>query len=428
MHSISTTYSVNCNGYTNDLFCPNFFKGLLYVKFLNLTRAFHLYLTCSTLTFTYKYIMLFLTFANVWSMSFFFLISYLLLITSLISYLLPIFQSFTKYTVSKTKTYFSFINSFDFFWILVTPLLLLVLLNNFWVGPVLSVWFGHLLFTAFQVKITYLILATFLFYFVVFTSTSYFTSREIYDFTIVTFHFLYWITFLFYANTIFTVIFIIEVLGALIFLLVITSTFSSTFFYRNLNLNYGHLFQQSTPHTYLQSILYIFWISLISSLNLFLFLLLFYFKILTLDWYLVEYIFIYFINTNTTKDIITLSLIWFVLLFSIFVKCGLAPVFIWKPTFFKGLPLYTLFFYITFFYSSFYVFVIHFILASLSEVFYFYIIFFWTLILLGLFFLLFIICETYYIKAFLAISSILNSLLVFLALASPHYLDILLVL
>jgi hypothetical protein len=271
-----------------------------------------------------------------------------------------------------------------------------------------------------------LLLITFWLYLLIFSSTSYFTSREIYDYVIVTLHFLYWVTLIFYSNTIFTVIFIIEVIGALIFLLVITSTFSSVFFYRNLNLNYGHLFQQSTPYTYLQSILYIFWISLVSSLNLFVFLLLFYYKILTLDWYVAEYVFLYFINTNTTRDIFALGVIWFVLLFSIFVKCGLAPLFIWKPTFFKGLPLYTLFFYITFFYSSFYLFIIHFLLSSLSEIFYFYVIFFWLLILVGLFFLFFMICETYYIKSFLAISSIINSLLVFLALATPHYVDLLL--
>lgn len=372
--------------------------------------------------------MMFLTFSNMWSFSFFFFISYLLLLISLITYLLPIFNSFTKYTVSKSKTYFSFINSFDLFWVMLTPILLLFMLNNIWVGPAISAWFGHVIFTSFQLKVTYLVLTTFALYLLIFISTTYFTSREIYDYTIVTFHFLYWITLIFYANTIFTVIFIIEVVGALIFLLVITSTFSSTFFYRNLNLNYGHLFQQSTPHTYLQSILYIFWISLISSLNLFVFLLLFYFKMLTLDWYIVEYIFLFFINVNSTKDIFSLGLIWFVLLFSLFVKCGLAPLFIWKPTFFKGLPLYTLFFYITFFYSLFYLFIINFLLSSLSEIFYFYIVFFWVLILIGLFFLFLIICETYYIKAFLAISSILNSLLVFLALATPHYIDILLVL
>lgn len=369
--------------------------------------------------------MIFLTFANMWSFSFFLLSSYLLLMMSLLIYLLPIFQSFTKFTTSKIKTYFSFINSFDLFWVLSIYIILVFTLYNLWTGPVCAVWFGHLVISSFQTKITYLVFLTFWFYLYVFSSTTYFTSREIFDYIIVIFQFLYWVNLIFYSNTIFTVIFIIEVIGALIFLLVITSTFSSTFFYRNLNFNYGHIFQQSTPHTYLQSILYIFWISLVSSLNLFLFLLLFYFKILTLDWYLTEYIFLYFINTNTTSDIFALGLIWFILLFAIFTKCGLAPLFIWKPTFFKGLPMYTLFFYITFFYSLFYIFIVNFLLTSLSEIFYFYIIFFWVLILLGLFTLFFIICETYYIKAFLAVSSIINSLLVFLALASPHYIDIL---
>ena len=369
--------------------------------------------------------MFFITCSNMWSFSFFLLISYLIFLISIITYLVPIFQTFTKYTVSKSKTYFSFINSFDIFWIYISSMLLFVLLLNLWVCPSFSIWFGHLVFTSFQLKISYLIFFTFTLYIIVFNSTVYFTSREIYDYSIVTFHFLYWVLLIFYANTIFTTIFIIEVIGALIFLLVITSTFSSTFFYRNLNLNYGHLFQQSTPHTYLQSILYIFWISLVSSLNLFVFLLLFYFKILTLDWSLIEYIFLYFVNVNNTKDIFALGLIWFIILFAIFVKSGLAPLFIWKPTFFKGLPLYTLFFYITFFYSLFYIFIIHFMLSSLSEVFFFYIMFFWIFILSGLFILLTIICETYYIKAFLAVSSIINSLLVFLALVSPHYVDIL---
>ena len=135
------------------------------------------------------------------------------------------------------------------------------------------------------------------------------------------------------------------------------------------------------------------------------------------------YVFLYFINTNNIKDIFSLGLIWFIMLFAIFVKCGLAPLFIWKPTFFKGLPLYTLFFYIVFFYSLFYIFIIHFLLSYLAEVFVFYIMFFWIFVLSGLFVLLVIICETYYIKAFLAISSIINSLLVFLMLASPHYVD-----
>jgi len=45
-------------------------------------------------------------------------------------------------------------------------------------------------------------------------------------------------------------------------------------------------------------------------------------------------------------------------------------------------------------------------------------------ILLGIITLLGIICESYYFKIFMALSSILNSLLVFLALTIPHNINI----
>ena len=99
----------------------------------------------------------------------------------------------------------------------------------------------------------------------------------------------------------------------------------------------------------MQSILYLFWVSLISSLNLFLFCLFFYIKILTFDYYLIEHIFSFFIINSSFKEIIINSISWYILIFCLFLKCGIAPLYIWKPSFFKGLPFYTLFIYIYFF-------------------------------------------------------------------------------
>lgn len=367
--------------------------------------------------------MFFITFSNLWSFSIFFFTSYLILLVSLITYLLPVLNNYTKYTVTKNKTYFTFINSFNIFYIIITPFILMLIVLLLWSAPTVSVWFGHVVFTSFQYKMFIFILLNTIVYYCIFTSVNYFSSREVYDYTIVSFHFVYWILLLFASNTLFSVVFLIEVIGALLFLLIITSTFSTGFFYNNLNLNYGHLFQNVTPYPLLQSILYLFWISLISSLNLFVFILFFYFKLLTFDWYLVEYIFLYFINTSSFKELFTLSIYWFIILLCIFVKCGIAPFYIWKPTFFKGLPVYTLFFYITFFYFHFYLFIINFLVVYLSQLFYFYLGVFWLLIISGLMVLLMIMCESYYLKIFLAISSILNSLLVFLILTSPHFID-----
>ena len=251
-----------------------------------------------------------------------------------------------------------------------------------------------------------------------------FTSKELYDYLVTLLQFFYWIVIIFLSNTIFSMIFIIEVLSTLLFLLFITSIFSSSFFYRNIDYSFGHIFQSSLPYVYIQSILIFFWISLLSSLNLFLFLLLFYTNLLTLDLFLLEYIFIYYININSFKEIFSLGISWFILIFCIFLKCGITPFFLWKPAFFKGIPFYTIFFYICFFYFFLFLFLIYFLTSFFINVFYYYSIIMVIVILLGIITLLGIICESYYFKIFMALSSILNSLLVFLALTIPHNINI----
>jgi len=365
--------------------------------------------------------MFFLTYSNVWSFSYFFIMSYTLFIMSVLVYIIPIISNSTN---SVNRSSFYFINSYDLMPVLITPMLVLLINNLLWTSPAFSSWFGHIVWTSFQLKMSLFIIFTFVLVTLIFTSTNYFTSREVYDYILTKYSFLYWIVLLYTANTIFTTIFIIEVLSALIFLLIITSTFSSTFFYRNLDFSFGHLFQQSTPYTYLQAVLYFFWVSLISSLNLFLFTLFFYTKILTFDWYIMEYVFIYFTQANSLKDIYSLGITWFILMFCLFLKCGIAPLYVWKPTFFKGIPLYTLFFYVCFFYFFLFLFIIHLLTSYFTEVFYFYSLVTFLFLFIGLFMLLFIICESYYLKAFLAISSILNSLFVILALSTTHSVDL----
>jgi hypothetical protein len=227
--------------------------------------------------------------------------------------------------------------------------MLFILVLYLWNLPSASAWFGHIIFTGYQLKASFLL--SFLFFSVLASllMSSYLTSREIYDYIIVLFNFFYWIVLLFSSNSILTSIFIIEVISAVIFLLIVTSTFSSVYFYRNLNFTFGNLFQNSTPYTFLQSLIYYFWISLISALNLFLFILLMYLKLHSLDWFTVEHIFNYLTLTTSYKNLSSIGLVWFVLLLSIFIKSGIAPLYLYKPTFFKGLPFYTLFFIFVFF-------------------------------------------------------------------------------
>ena len=360
----------------------------------------------------------FLSFATVWSLTYFFTYLYIFLTFSIIIYIISNMKDFTNFNQFSNLTFFNYLTGFDLIWFFLTPLFLTILINYSWTSPLISIWFGHLIFSSLQFKITYLLSFIFILVWVAYSSSFYYSSQEVYDYTIVTYSFLYWLILLFYSNNIFTVIFFIEILSTLINLLLITSVFSSTYFYNNLSLSSHSYFSQSTPFSFLQTLLFFFWISLVGSLNLFIFLVLFYVKFLTFDWYTLEAVFYYIVSISDLKSIFFTSLVWFNFMFCIFLKCGLVPFYFWKPVFFKGIPAHALFFYIFFFYFSIFLFFIYFLIVYLSDIFYFNLIINLILIVLGIFFLMFILCESYYIKAFLAMSSILNTLLIFLAMSS----------
>jgi hypothetical protein len=364
--------------------------------------------------------MFFLTFSSIWSFTYFLAFTYITFVLTAVIYTLPTLNTNLKYSFSKSQGFSNLINSSDILVIVLVTYTILLSLNLVWVAPSLSTWFGHLIITSFQIKVTYFILLYFIVVLTSLFSSTYFASREIYDFVATTFSFAYWITLLFMSNSIFTSIFIIEVISALIFLFLVTSTFSTVFFYRNMDLTFGTFFQNSTPYTFLQSIIFFFWMSLIASLNLFVFTILLYLKLLTFDWYLIEHVFIYTIYLSSPKETLGLGIAWFILAFSIFVKCGIAPLYVWKPKFFKGLPLYTICFYVTFFYFFIFLFVITFVGTYLGDLFYYFHLINLTFIVIGLIVLLAILCESYYIKSFVAMSSILNSLLALLTLITTH--------
>ncbi len=302
--------------------------------------------------------------------------------------------------------------------------MLLILLNFSWTGPVTLAWFSHLLFGPTQLKLFYLVTFFFSISLYLFISNAYFASQNIYDYTITLYNFFLWTFLIFLSNNVFTFIFFLEVISILINLLIVTSTFSSLYFYNNASLTKSNYFQNSLPITFLQTLLFFFWISLLSALNLFIVLIFMYLKFLTFDWFLLETIFFYSLTLANLKGVFYVLLIWLNFLFCVFLKCGLVPFFFWKPTFFKGIPTHSLMFYITFFYFFLFLFLLLFLLTYMSDLFYFYNILNLGLLSVGILLLLVIVLESFFIKTFLAISSIINTLIVFLALTGVNIFDI----
>lgn len=365
--------------------------------------------------------MLFLNSYMLWSLIFFFLFVYITLFYSFIVYLLPLTLSGGNLSLSSNKrSSFYLLSGLECLHVKFIPLLLLLVLNILWVSNSITAWFGSLVFTSFQHKMVLLLIFVFWIVLLVFANASFLSSHEIYDFWIVKYNFFFWVAVLFLSNSLFSLFFIIEALSALIFLLLVCSTYSTLHFFRSVSLDFSNFLQNNTPHTFIQSILFFYWVSLLSSLNLFVFSAFLYKYLVTFDWYLIEHVFLYLIKVSSLKDVFIIGIAWFFIILSIFLKCGIAPFFIWKPTFFKGMPLVALFFYISFFYFFIFLFFIHFLTSYFSTVFYFYALVTLLFISGGLVTLLFILSEAFFLKVFFAVSSLLNSLLVFLALLSCH--------
>ena len=369
--------------------------------------------------------MLFILNSHIWMLTYFMFIIYTILFLSFVIYIVPVLTNIHKYNLFKTKNTFIYIHWSDFSNFIIAILWTIFIVNLYWYNTSFSVWFGHLIIYNLGLKMVNINLLVLTLIMYTMLSNSYFSSKEIYDYIITILNSCFWLILLFLINSIFSTIFIIEVLSTVIFLLIITSNYSTTFYYNTIDLSKGVYTSQIFPTAYIQSLLFFFWISLIASLNLFLFIIIFFLKMFTFDWFLIEYVFNYFVLSTTFWDLISISIPWFIFILSIFLKCGIVPVFFWKPVFFKGLNFHMLFIYICYFYFYFFLFLIHLFSTYFSEIYYYFLFIIFLFLFIGILFLLTILCESYYLKIFLAMSSILNSVIVFIGLSSVHCSDFL---
>lgn len=111
-------------------------------------------------------------------------------------------------------------------------------------------------------------------------------------------------------------------------------------------------------------------------------------------------------------------LLFFVFLFSFFLKIGFTPVQLFKIEIYKGLPIISIFFYTTFYFFVYFTYFSLFIFVHLSNFlnyFYFFIIF---IIFFGGLYVLSLLFDLNFIKAFFAYSTLINSILFFSLLLS----------
>lgn len=138
------------------------------------------------------FILFILNTSIIWSFCFFFLLTYLILLFSVLIYLLPI--TLTKLNLkvtTKIQSTFYIISGSEMYLFFLTPCLIIFFISFLWSSMDLTAWFGHLVFSTFQLKVFYFVLFIFFLVLYITTNVTYYSSNEIYDFTITQFNFLY---------------------------------------------------------------------------------------------------------------------------------------------------------------------------------------------------------------------------------------------
>ena len=357
---------------------------------------------------------------HIWSITFFFCIFYIATTFLLAASIIPLIFSFTDHNFKNTINYVH-ITAWTLYKFVSTPIIILFLLTFSWVSLTVNVWFGQIVMSSMQRNLTLLCVSSFGLVYYIYNTNIIYNTKDVYDFIIALFNTLIWTFLLFYSNNLFVVIFFIEILTGLTTLVLITSAFSSTYNYQVWNFSKSLYFNSILPKNTLDTLIFFFWMSLVSSLLLFIFTIFFYTHLFTFEFSLIEVVTSHILHTTTFKHFLAITLISTILIIIVFLKCGLVPLYAWKPIVFKGMTLHVIFFYICYYYYYLLMFFVYLFIVYCHDILWesrvitFILISF---LLVGIVTLVFILTESYYLKSFLAMSSILNTLLIFLGLSS----------
>lgn len=265
-------------------------------------------------------------------------------------------------------------------------------------------WYNHLKLNNFIYYILHLILFLnfFLFFFVKFYKNTNINYNIDYFFSL--FNIGLFVSILYFSNTIYSFIFILETISILILYKFSVSRF---FFKNNIFYKNTSLFENQLPRPYLNLIFFQYWVNFFSSVILFFCV----FNILLLsgtsDWLIIN-----ILNkiSSTLKNDFIYFFIYIIFIIGMFLKIGFTPTHFFKIEVYKGLSLVSILFYTVFYFMSFFLYfilIIFYYNTALKTLIWFFLFIF---IVLGLIYVISLFFDINLVKNFFAYSTIINSL------------------
>ena len=209
--------------------------------------------------------------------------------------------------------------------------------------------------------------------------------------------------YLFFVNTVFTFLFLLELISAILFYKLI----SSKVWFKNSNST--KYINNNIPQNYINMVFFQYWVTFFSTI----FIVYFYINVFyiygTSEWFMVQFLTSGLVE-NSYAHLNILRLLVVVFLLSIFFKLGITPFHLFKIEVYKGVPFLSIFFYTTYYFVVF--FILFLFLLSDFLVFFIpqYFLFLTLLLFFGSIYVIVLLFDVSFLKAFFTYSTVINSI------------------
>lgn len=282
----------------------------------------------------------------------------------------------------------------------------------FWSGCSTPLIFGHLFLNSLSIKLSVIFYCVGLLIIAMIRKIFVYLRRVSVDLNIFLSLFVYFTPLLFFSNSLISFVFIIEFLTTQIFILILLwDTVNRDLNVSNITIVNSRYRSYQTP---LEALFFFFWTSFIIAVFFFFTLDMLIGIYALSDWAFFEFIVNFTLNATTYTNELPLVFLFSSLFAILMLKTALVPFFFWKPSFFAALHIPALLLYIVFFFSLLISWIVIFwfslnnVLTSLI------LIPLMTLLGLGSVVIISILYDSTAVRNLLAISSIFNTLLIWL--------------
>lgn len=263
-------------------------------------------------------------------------------------------------------------------------------------------WFNHFILNNFTLNLLYLfIFVSFTTFYILKATTKKTNIVKSSDYIFSINNLVLVFPYLFFVNTVFTFLFLLELVSVILLYKLI----SSKIWFKSSNKNVSN----TIPQNYINMVFFQYWVTFFSTIFIVYFYINVFYLYGTSEWFVLQFLNSLDFETNYVQsNMIRLLILVFTL--GVFFKLGITPFHLFKIETYKGLPLLSIFFYTTYYFVVFFTFFLFLFSDFLCVFVNQYFLLFMLILFFGSFYVLILLFDVTFLKAFFTYSTVINTI------------------